>query len=72
MPSMDLIRRVADVMRRCDPAYCASHGVRPTTNAEWDDLLAEVEDAYDPTPWCTYCGAQKAADCHCGPTAANN
>lgn len=26
---------------------------------------------YDPTPWCTGCGARKRSDCHCGPIAEN-
>jgi hypothetical protein len=72
MTDMGLIRRVADVMRRCDPEYCRSHGVSATTDDEWDDLLAEIEDTYDPTPWCAQCGAQRPMDCHCGPIAENN
>jgi hypothetical protein len=27
---------------------------------------------YDPTPWCSYCGARKKSDCHCGPVAEND
>jgi hypothetical protein len=45
--SADLLKRVADVMRRCDPEYCESHSVDQTTDDQWDDLLAEVEDACD-------------------------
>lgn len=26
---------------------------------------------YDPTPWCSSCGAMKRSDCHCGPIADN-
>jgi hypothetical protein len=29
-------------------------------------------DNYDPTPWCSACGARKREDCHCGPIAENN
>lgn len=37
---------------------------------ETDHALAGVEK--DPTPWCTYCGARRKADCHCGPLADND
>jgi hypothetical protein len=26
---------------------------------------------YDPTPWCSGCGAMRKTDCHCGPIAEN-
>lgn len=26
---------------------------------------------YDPSPWCSGCGARKKSDCHCGPIADN-
>lgn len=26
---------------------------------------------YDPTPWCSGCGARRRSDCHCGPIADN-
>ena len=42
-----LLKRVADIMRRCDPEYCESHSVEQTTDEEWDDLLEAVEDAED-------------------------
>jgi hypothetical protein len=70
--SAALLARVADVMRRCDDDYCLSHRVKHTTDDEWDELLAEVEDAYDPTPWCSGCGAMSQEDCHCGPLADND
>ena len=25
----------------------------------------------DPTPWCSFCGAMRRVDCHCGPIADN-
>ena len=32
----------------------------------------EIENPdYDPTPWCTGCGARRRKDCHCGPIAEN-
>jgi hypothetical protein len=43
--SAELLKRVADIMRRCDPEYCESHSVEQTTDEEWDDLLEAVEDA---------------------------
>lgn len=34
--------------------------------------LAPADDPdYDPTPWCSGCGAMKKKDCHCGPIAEN-
>ena len=29
-------------------------------------------DEYDPTPWCSSCGAMREIDCHCGPLADND
>lgn len=43
----ELLAKIADRMRRCDPEYCESHSVEQTTDDEWDELLAEVEDACD-------------------------
>lgn len=31
----------------------------------------ERDANYDPTPWCSWCGARKASQCHCGPIAEN-
>jgi hypothetical protein len=36
-----------DAMRRCDPEYAAAHGVRQTTDAEWDHALEWGEDMLD-------------------------
>ncbi len=33
--------------------------------------LAKPDD-YDPTPWCSGCGAMKASQCNCGPLAEND
>ena len=43
--SADLLLRIADIMRRCDAEYCASHSVEQTSDEEWDALLEDVEDA---------------------------
>ena len=32
--------------------------------------LGELED-YDPTPWCSACGAMTSKKCDCGPIAEN-
>ena len=29
------------------------------------------ESNYDPSPWCSWCGAKRQQDCHCGPIAEN-
>jgi hypothetical protein len=40
------------------------------------EAFEEVHDAHcpdhpdhDPTPWCSFCGAQTEANCDCGPIA---
>lgn len=43
----ELLNKIADRMRRCDPEYCESHSVEQTTDDEWDELLAELEAALD-------------------------
>jgi hypothetical protein len=35
---------------------------------EW---LEQEERNYDPTPWCSYCGARIPEECNCGPLADN-
>lgn len=45
--SAALLKRVADIMRRCDPEYCESHSIEQTTDEEWDECLEAVEDAED-------------------------
>jgi len=34
--------------------------------------ISEIDPDYDPTPWCSGCGAMKAKQCHCGPRAEND
>jgi len=34
-------------------------------------VRSEVSEDYDPTPWCSACGARRQADCDCGPIADN-
>ena len=41
----ELLHKIADAMRRCDPAWCESHKVEQITDEEWDELLEAVEDA---------------------------
>jgi hypothetical protein len=35
---------LVDAMRRADPAYCETHGVRQIDDEEWDEVLADSED----------------------------
>lgn len=42
-----LLRRAADVMRRCDPEKLAD-GESPTSDGEWDALLLDIEAALSP------------------------
>ena len=37
-----------------------------------DEPNPKDDPDYDPTPWCTGCGAMRASRCHCGPIADNN
>lgn len=41
---VELLERVADVMRRSDPEYVESHAVLPTSDEEWDEMIEDVED----------------------------
>jgi hypothetical protein len=34
-------------------------------------LLPADDPNYDPTPWCSGCGAMKRSQCDCGPIAEN-
>ncbi len=36
-----------------------------------DTIECSVIEDYDPTPWCSSCGARRQADCDCGPIADN-
>ena len=40
--------------------------------AEQESLTAREYPDYDPTPWCTACGARTQERCKCGPIAAND
>lgn len=43
--------------------------------AEFDEIHDQncpTHPDYDPTPWCSGCGARKRSDCHCGPIADND
>jgi hypothetical protein len=33
--------------------------------------LRKEQGSYDPTPWCSACGAKTLAQCKCGPIAGN-
>lgn len=35
-------------------------------------LRRDIADNYDPTPWCSGCGAKEAKNCHCEPIAEND
>jgi hypothetical protein len=39
--------------------------------AELEALLENMDEDYDPTPWCVACGAMKRRHCNCGPIAEN-
>lgn len=44
---------------------------RCTSLDEVHDANCPHHDDYDPTPYCSYCGARKRSQCKCGPTAEN-
>lgn len=37
-----------------------------------EDARRQAADNYDPTPYCSGCGAMRKDACHCGPRAAND
>lgn len=39
---------------------------------EYQAAIPERDPDYDPTPYCTGCGAMKASHCACGPIAEND
>lgn len=39
---------------------------------EYARAMPERDPDYDPTPWCSGCGAMKASHCACGPIAEND
>lgn len=43
---------------------------RMTAHQYTGELMCGCE--YDPTPWCSGCGAMKQKNCDCGPIAAND
>jgi hypothetical protein len=55
--------------------YCRPHAEACVT--EYREKLGEQWsvkslDDYDPTPWCSWCGAKRRQDCDCGPMAEND
>lgn len=50
----------------------------PMPESKWGKMLSKLKehlaefDNYDPTPWCTWCGAMKSEQCNCGPRAEND
>jgi hypothetical protein len=50
MPTIEpigLLERTVDLLRRMDPAWCAAHEAEPATDAEYEAVLTELEDALD-------------------------
>ena len=43
----EMLAALVDLMRRCDPEYCASHSVVQCSDDEWDDTLAEAEEVLE-------------------------
>ena len=43
----DALAMLVNVMRACDPEYCAAHDWEPCDDQRWDDALAEAEDLLD-------------------------
>ena len=41
---VELLERIADVMRRSDPEYVESHVVLPASDEEWDTVIEDVEN----------------------------
>jgi|HubBroStandDraft_1064217.scaffolds.fasta_scaffold477442_3 hypothetical protein len=69
----------ADAEHFRDWAIANGHLVRELDDSDVDALFAEYKEDhperdpdYDPTPWCSWCGAMKASHCACGPIAEND
>ena len=59
------------IVLMCDPCQ-AQWEIYHTAAKRGKDLdSAVVPSDYDPTPWCSGCGAMRKVDCHCGPIAEN-
>ena len=48
--AIDLIEKLADVMRRCDEGWCVLYGHPMTSDEEWDTALGEAEDWLEDNP----------------------
>jgi len=56
------------------PCTCGSNSFGQLTcdEQEGNGVNSYCRLEYDPTPWCSGCGAMREADCNCGPIADNN
>lgn len=43
----EVLEMVADLMCRCDLAWCEAHDAVPATDADWDTTLEAVEDCLE-------------------------
>lgn len=58
--------------RQCPECGGWEHG-DGTEEADWNPCVCGEAgcDDYDPTPWCSGCGAMTRKNCKCGPIADN-
>jgi hypothetical protein len=66
----ELMERVRGPNWSCPPEEFAEY-VLETLEMLYAGDLYQDED-YDPTPWCSHCGAMKRSQCDCGPIPEND
>lgn len=70
----ELNQKLAEIREKRSQLLALTHEVKCERCESFEEVhgpqCPEHPD-YDPTPWCTACGAQRQADCKCGPIARN-
>lgn len=63
-----------DTCPECDLGRLEPDGVTRVhlPDCEHVERCSICNPEYDPTPWCSHCGARKRDDCDCGEIASND
>lgn len=67
IPGYDAWKLASPPESETPPRDCELCGVVDGHDADCHD-----NPEYDPTPWCSGCGARKRSQCDCGPLAEND
>lgn len=71
---LDLVQYHFDNCLKQDPKLLEFMHQRPTfigSQKFYEQLLNILQEEYDPTPYCSGCGAMRKRQCDCGPIADN-